>query len=140
MEASITIDSKSGSVSVGDFLITSRSRTSDLSEAFSIGAEQPVLALGKPVACQFAFAEIVSNGQRVQVELRFENKALVSCFFSFPGTAPNDEHRICSRWLADQLGFGGALARFPWGSAGVATDRSGNSHVFVHNKNNSWAR
>ena len=98
------------------------------------------MVLGKPVPCQFAAAQITDNGQPVRMALRFENGVLVSCFLTFPSAALDDEFRICSRWLADKLGFASSLARFPWGSAGVATDRSGNSHVFLHNKNNSWAR
>src|SRR3546814_5163933 len=98
-----------------------------------------ITVLGKSVPCQFATAQIVDRGQTIRIDVRFENKVLVSCFFTFPGTAPDDEHRVCSRWLTSQLGFGGSIARFPWGSAGVAIDRSGNSHAFVPNKNNSWA-
>jgi hypothetical protein len=98
------------------------------------------MVLGKPVPCQFAAAQITDNGQPVRMALRFENGVLVSCFLTFPAAALDDELRICSRWLADKLGYSGSYARFPWGSAGVATDRSGNSHVFLHNKNNSWAR
>lgn len=139
MEASITIDAKSGSISVGNFLITRHLKASELSEVFSVEPERPVLVQGKPVPCQFAVARITSSGRRMQVDLRFENAELVSSFFTFPGAEPDDEARICSRWLTDQLGFGGGLASFPWGSAGVATDRSGNSFVFMHHKNNDWA-
>jgi hypothetical protein len=140
METSIAIDPKSGNISAGGIFITPHLRTSELSEAFSIEPERPVMVLGKPVPCQFAAAQITDNGQPVRMALRFESGVLVSCFLTFPAAALDDELRICSRWLADKLGFAGSLARFPWGSAGVATDRSGNSHVFLHNKNNSWVR
>lgn len=138
MEASVTIDPKSGSISIGRLLITAQVKVSDLSEAFSIEPERPVVVLGKPIPCQFAVMQIMDNDQSMRVELRFENKVLVSCFFTFPSAALDDEARICSQWLSDQLGFGGSLACFSWGSAGVASDRSGNSHVFLHNKNNNW--
>ncbi len=32
------------------------------------------------------------------------------------------------------------MTDYPWGSAGVAQDRSGGVHVFLHNRNNTWAR
>lgn len=140
MEPSIAVDPKSGNISVGDFLITTKLKTSELPDAFSIEPEQSVSVLGKPVPCQFAATQIVDKGRLVRIELRFENQVLVSCFFTFPSGTPDDEHRICSRWLTDKLDFGGDLVSFPWGVVGVATDRSENSHVFMHNKNNSWAR
>jgi hypothetical protein len=139
MEASIAIDPKSGNISAGGIFITPYLRTSELSEAFSIEPERPIMVLGQPVPCQFAAAQIIDNGQPLRMALRFENGVLVSCFLTFPAAAPDDELRICSRWLADKIGFADSLARFPWGSVGVATDRSGRSHVFLHNKNNSWA-
>ena len=139
MEASVTVDPKSGSISVGKFLITPRLKLSELSKTFSIEPERSVIVLGRPIPCQFAATQIIDNGQPMRLALRFENKVRVSCFFTFPSAAPDDEAHICSQWLTYQLGFGGGLARFPWGSAGVATDRSGNSYVFMHNKNNSWA-
>ncbi|WP_137719086.1 hypothetical protein [Methylobacillus flagellatus] len=140
MKASITIDAKSGNVSLGGLLITTYSMTSELSESFSIEPERPVLVLGKSIPCQFAVVQVVDGSQPVRIALRFENGVLVSCFFTFPSAAPDEERRACSQWLTDQLGFSDSLARFPWGSAGVATDRSGSSHVFMHNQNNSWAR
>jgi len=140
MKASITVDAKSGNISLGGFPITPHSMISQLSEPFSIEPERPVLVLGKSVPCQFAVAQVVDGGQPVRIALRFENSVLVSCFFTFPSASPDEERRICSQWLTDQLGFSESLARFPWGSAGVATDRSGSSHVFMHNQNNSWAR
>lgn len=139
MEASVAIDPKSGNVSVGALLITPQLQAQELSDAFSIAPERPAMVLGRSVPCQFATAEVVNEGQHMRIELRFENTVLVSCFFTFPGAEAGREHHTCSVWLNGQIGFGGGLARFPWGSAGVATDRSGNSHVFIHNKNNSWA-
>ena len=140
MKATISVDPKSGNISVGDFLITTLLRTSALPEVFAIEPEQAVSVMGRLVPCQFAATQIVDKGRPVRIELRFENQVLVSCFFTFPSATPDDEHRICSRWLSKQLGAGGDLARFPCGVAGVARDRSDNSHVFMHNTNNSWAR
>lgn len=139
MEASLAIDPKSGNLSVGGFVISARVKPSELPDAFSLGPERPVLVLRKEVLCQFAAAEVMAQEGVVRIELRFETGVLVSYFLSFPREAPEEEHRLCSQWLGRQLGFGGALARYPWGSAGVATDRSGNSHIFVHNANNRWA-
>jgi len=139
MEASVAIDHKSGNVSVANLSITPQLRTSELSDAFSLGPELPVLVLGKSVPCRFATAYGVSGGQRIRIDLRFENGVLVSCFFTFPSAAAFEAHRICSDWLSDQIGFGGGIKRFHWGSAGVGTDRDGDSHAFIHNQNNSWA-
>ncbi len=140
MNASISVDPKSGNISVGDFLITAKLKISELPEIFAIDPEQPVSVLGKMVPCQFAATQIVHKGQPLRLELRFENQVLVSCFVTFPGATLDDEHLICSRWLKKQLGFAGDLAPFPWGCAGVARDKSDYSHVFMHNENNTWAR
>jgi len=99
MEASVAIDPKSGSVSLAGLCITPQLRLSDLSQAFSLGPELPVVVLGKAVPCQFAAAYGVSGGRRIKVDLRFEKGLLVSCFFTFPGVSALDAQRICSEWL-----------------------------------------
>ncbi|MGY4516302.1 hypothetical protein [Lysobacter sp. HA18] len=139
MEASVALDPNSGNILIGAFTVTRCLKPSELPETFSLGPERTVHVVRKSAACQFAVAQTTYHGKVVRVELRFEDKVLVSCFLSFPGLAPEEERRSCTEWLVRQIGFGGALARFPWGGAGIATDRSGNSHVFIHNANNSWA-
>src|SRR3546814_20055610 len=120
MEASVTIDPKSGNVSAGDFLITANLEPSRLPQTFSVGSERSITVLGKSVPCQFATAQIVDRGQTIRIDVRFENKVLVSCFFTFPGTAPDDEHRVCSRWLTSQL----RPEERSVGKGGVSTCRS----------------
>lgn len=139
METHISIDTASGIVSVGTLSIGPDLKPSDLPGGFSIGQELPVITPGSLVACQFAAAHLVENGQLLRLELRFEHGVLVSCFFTFPGVPPGDEHRACGAWLTEHIGAASGLVRFAWGCAGVASDRSGDSHVFLHNKNNHWA-
>lgn len=139
MNSPISIDLNDGSVEIESFRISSRLKLNELTAGFTVQPEQQVIVLGKSVLYQFASVQLVDNGLLVQLELRFERGALVSCFFTFPNAELSDEHHVCSQWLTSKLGKASGLVRFPWGSAGVATDRSGNSHVFLHNKNNSWA-
>ncbi|WP_145927184.1 hypothetical protein [Jeongeupia sp. USM3] len=139
MNSPILIDLNDGSVEIESFRISSRLKLNELTAAFTVQPEQQVIVLGKSVLCQFASVQLVDNGLPVLLELRFERGALVSCFFTFPNAELSDEHHACSQWLTSKLGQTSGLACFPWGSAGVAMDRSGNSHVFLHNKNNCWA-
>lgn len=121
MEESVAIDPRSGNLSVGGFVVTPRLFPSELPEAFSFGPERTVIVLRNRVLCQFSAATVRDQDRLVQIDLRFERNVLVSYFVSFPGAPLEEEHRMCSRWLSSQIGFGGDLARFPWGSAGVRT-------------------
>ena len=43
-------------------------------------------------------------------------------------------------WLQSKLGkTQKAYSVYKWGKVGVAQDRSNGVHIFIHNKNNSWA-
>ncbi|TXH98926.1 MAG: hypothetical protein E6Q72_00715 [Pseudomonas sp.] len=47
--------------------------------------------------------------------------------------------KLNQRWLSQQLGIlDGTLAHFPWGTTGVARDKSENAFIYLHNRHNSW--
>lgn len=47
--------------------------------------------------------------------------------------------KLNQRWLSEQLGIlDGTLAHFPWGTTGVARDKSENVFIYLHNRHNSW--
>jgi hypothetical protein len=44
-------------------------------------------------------------------------------------------------WLKKRLGkHQENFSSYKWGNVGVAQDKSGGVHIFLHNKNNSWAQ
>ena len=65
---------------------------------------------------------------------------------SIPSDSDNDfyasiplREKLNQRWLSEQLGIlDGTLAHFPWGTTGVARDKSENVFIYLHNRHNSW--
>jgi len=141
----IRIDPATGEVTLGGFSVTPQVQPGALPARFVIGPQRPVLVEGKAVPCQFATAAALDDTTPVRISLRFESGVLVSTFFELVQPASYDDiaateqrHR---KWIAKKLGKDpGAMTTYPWGSAGVAQDKSGGVHIYLHNRNNTWAR
>ncbi len=145
MHDTVHIDPTNGEVELADFRITPETRAEALPSRFAVGPVRQVHLCGEEVPCQFATMAVLDAATAVTVSLRFERGALVSVFFQLEQAASYDDigrveqqHR---RWVTRKLGKDpGGATNYPWGSAGVAQDKSGGVHVFLHNRNNAWAR
>lgn len=145
MHDTIHIDATTGEVRLADIRITLQTRADALPARFAVGPVRPVSVLGKDVPCQFATVAALDDTTPVTINLRFETGALVSVFFELEQSASYDDIGVVEqrhrRWITGKLGRDpNGSAIYPWGSAGVAQDKSGGVHVFLHNANNTWAR
>ena len=141
----IHLDPATGEVTLGGFCVTPQVRVDALPARFVVGPQRPVQVEGKTVLCQFATAAVLDDTTPVTVSLRFEAGVLVSVFFELAQPATYDDIDVTEqrhrRWIAKKLGKDpGAMATYPCGSAGVAQDKSGGVHIYLHNRNNTWAR
>lgn len=141
----IQIDAATGEVSLSGFRVTPHTSTGTLPAGFVVGPERPVEVAGAIVPCRFATAAMLDGSTAVTVSLRFEAGALVGLCFALAQPVSYDDinavERRHRRWIAGKLGQDpGGMTVYPWGSAGVAQDKSGGVHVFLHNRNNTWAR
>ncbi|MFH0131379.1 hypothetical protein ACGLHS_14320 [Variovorax sp. VaC1] len=106
---------------------------------------------GRPVSCVFASATGTVDNMTAELTLRFENELLVSAFITLTPprfrnlsgddfyNSADDRQRVHARWLRS-IGIAATPASFPWGEVGIARDRSENVHIYVHTRNNTWAR
>ena len=142
MPPSITIDPQTGDAAVAGTVVGKHTHPYDLPALFTIGAESDVMVLGVKVPCLFARATVRDSNRDVDVELRFERGTLVSVFVHLRDSASDPATAATHlEWLRDKLGpQQGMHTRYGWGVAGVATDKSGDSHAFLHNANNTWGR
>ena len=148
----VKIDEFTGAVNVNGFEIEQSTSIAELPESFATGKEMIVQVAQEKVRCKFSsFFEVVDNHE-TKVNLRFERDKLVSIFIHLKDLTKSDkeaddfylstpERKLMHlSWLQSQLGKEqGCYATYRWGRAGVAQDRSGNVHIFIHNQNNSWA-
>ena len=145
MHDALHIDPATGDIRFADIRITPQTRPDDLPARFAVGPVRPVSVEGKEVPCQFATVAALDDTTPVTVSLRFEADALVSVFVELAQPVSYDDIGVVEqrhrRWIASKLGKDpGGLTDYPWGSAGVAQDKSGGVHIFLHNRNNTWAR
>ncbi|WP_432725491.1 hypothetical protein [Variovorax sp. W6] len=149
MNAELHLDTTNGRLSAAGIVAGIDTRADSLPPSFAQTA-QTVQVEGRFVDCVFARATTTTGDMTVQLELRFEELLLVSCFLSlttlelrkledadFYGSV-DQRCRFHERWLAS-MGVSGTSATFPWGSTGVARDRSDNVYIYIHNRNNRWA-
>ena len=131
----IAIDRRTGVVKIGTLVLSPGTTPRDLPGNFELTPEFPMKVRRDVVPCRFARARVPDHDEVVAVELRFEQAVLVSCFFNVEA-AGETPFRAHAEWLHNKLGIlDGATTGFSWGSVGVATDKSGNVHTFVHNRN-----
>ena len=149
----IIIDSTSGNVVVNGFTITSKVKPEELPGAFEVGKELSVRVLRDTLPCIFATNSVEEENLVVKIDLRFERGKLVSVFFELTDLSYQNldaaeyydslkkREELYLGWLMKKLGLkpkvnivstSGALP--VWG-----TTKSGGVHIFLHNKNNSWA-
>lgn len=145
MHDALHIDPTNGEVGLADLRITPETRAEALPSRFAVGPVRLVSVCGKEVPCQFATMTALDAAAPVTVSLRFECGALVGVFFQLEQAASYDDIDVVEqrhrRWITRKLGQDpGGLTNYPWGSAGVAQDKSGGVHVFLYNRNNAWAR
>ncbi|QWF17552.1 hypothetical protein [Lysobacter capsici] len=139
-----------GDIRAAGFSIGSETRLSQLPDCFVIGEKTQCSVLGEPVPTQFAVARIESAEGAVNVQLRFEQGVLVSSFITVDEidgrheTADEFYRSVGERevryghWLKRHIEF--AIDQFKGGRLGVAKDKSENVFVYLHNKNNRWAK
>lgn len=145
MHDTIHIDATTGEIRLADIRITPQTQADALPARFAVGPVRPVSVQGKDVPCQFATVAALDDTTPVTMSLRFETGVLVSVFFELEQPASYNDidqteqrHR---RWITGKLGRDPhGIAIYPWGRAGVAQDKSGGVHVFLHNTNNTWVR
>lgn len=149
MKTTLHLDTTNGHLSAFGIAIGPDTRANDLPASFA-QTSQAVHVEDRLVNCVFARASDTAEEMTVELELRFEESELVSCFITlttpqlrklsdsdFYGSA-EQRLRLHRGWLAS-MSIPGSSAVFPWGSVGVARDRSENVYIYVHNRNNRWA-
>ncbi|HEY9104788.1 hypothetical protein [Chitinimonas sp.] len=152
MPTEISINPASGHILFGGLEITPLTTIASLGSSFAISEERLVSVYGQNVPCRFAHATLQAEGTTFELGLRFERNILVSASLalSTPALRAQTEadfyqaleptRRLHERWLKQQLGdISSSYAKFPWGVAGVAQDKSDNIYIYLHNRNNSWA-
>ncbi|SFQ21727.1 hypothetical protein [Ralstonia sp. NFACC01] len=145
MHDAFHIDPATGDIRFADIRITPQTTADALPSRFAVGPVRSVSVEGKDVPCQFATVAALDDTTPVTVSLRFEADALVSVFVELAQPVSYDDIGVVEerhrRWIASKLGKDpGGLTRYLWGSAGVAQDKSGGVHIFLHNRNNTWGR
>lgn len=149
MNAELHLDTTNGRLSAAGIVAGIDTRADSLPDSFTRTA-QAVHVEDRLVDCVFARTTTTTGDMTVQLELRFEELLLVSCFLTltppalrtledadFHGSV-DQRSRFHERWLAS-MGVSGTSAAFPWGSTGVARDRGDNVYIYIHNRNNRWA-
>lgn len=129
----IAIDADSGCLRVAGIAFALDLDAEALPPAFRVGAPQPTGVCGRNVSCRFAEAWLSEDGHRVALSLRFDDGVWVCSFFVL-WRADGERASLGAhqRWLRARLGAAqGQAAGCHWG---VAVDRSGDWHGFVHNR------
>lgn len=132
--AAIGFDASTGALHLGAMVVSADIAIDGLPPGFETGAAQTIEVAGRRVSCRFAETDWRDDapgesGRRVHLRLRFEDGVWVSAFCVLRG-AGAAAHR---HWLRRKFGAAeGAVAGCRWG---VAEDRSGDCHAFVHNRN-----
>ena len=150
----IRIDPSNGHVWCGAVEVTPATTRDQLNDDFRISEEQLVAVNRRLVPCSFATTHGRKDALDFDVSLRFESGVLVSVFIAI--TDPNlrtetlDEFyasreplmQLHRDWLRAQMtdvegGLPNAtgparISDYPWGSVGVARDKSDGIYVFVH--------
>ena len=152
MPTEISINPATGHILFGGLQITPQTTIASLGSGFTIGEERLVSVYGQDIPCRFANATLQAEGTTFELGLRFERNILVSASLALftPALRARTEadfyqalepsKRLHERWLKQQLGTNpSGYAKFPWGVAGVAQDKSDNIYIYLHNRNNSWA-
>ncbi|SEK34438.1 hypothetical protein SAMN05518845_10116 [Variovorax sp. YR750] len=149
MNTALHLDITNGRLSAAGIVAGIDTRAASLPDSF-VQTTQAVNVEGRLVDCVFARTTTTSGDMTAQLELRFEEFLLVSCFLTLTTPAlckledadfygsVDQRYRFHERWLAS-MGVSGTSTAFPWGSAGVARDRSDNVYIYIHNRNNRWA-
>lgn len=152
MSTELRINEKNGHVTLDGYQITPQTKPDSLPPFFKVGNEMPVQVLRKKIPCIFASTRVAEEDIEITVDLRFENKELVSVFFELTDKTRDytdeatyygsvvERENLHLLWLKKKLGSPqGKYTSYKWGVVGVAQDRSGGVHVFLHNNNNTWA-
>jgi len=148
----IELNNRTGDLSLNGNVINLKSSLEKLPDFFAIGNEIQTQVPGGKVTCVFASTSFEDELLSTKVDLRFEAGVLVSIFIaltdknenydtseSFYSSAPERE-ALHLTWLKGKLGEKQErYTKYHWGAAGVAQDRSSDVHIFIHNRNNSWA-
>ncbi|MDD0842878.1 hypothetical protein [Pseudomonas sp. Gutcm_11s] len=147
MSQHLQIDRSNGHLRVGGTLITPATTPAELDATFRIGETSQVQVMDRQVPCRFAYLQLQDRHLGVALSLRFESEILVSLFIElsdpqiptdfdddFYSSIPKRE-QLHRQWLTAQLG---EQNDFPWGTAGVARDKSENVFIYLHNRNNGW--
>ncbi|HFQ5338104.1 TPA: hypothetical protein ACGVBC_004335 [Vibrio vulnificus] len=148
----IKINKWTGTVNVNGYKIKPSTKTEELPENFVTGQEMIVQVVRDKVPCIFSSFTEINEDIETKVNLRFEHEKLVSVFFhitdltkdykesaDFYSSTP-ERRKMHLNWLQSKLGKAQSeYTSYKWGNVGIAQDRSNNVHIFIHNKNNSWA-
>jgi|SRR5690554_52611 len=148
----IKISKWTGTVNVNGFNIKPYTKILDLPDSFETGQEIVVQVIKDKVPCVFSSYIETTDNIETKINLRFENSILVSIFFQLTDLAKEykdasefysstrERKQLHINWLQSKLGKSQeSYTSYRWGKVGVAQDRSDNVHIFIHNKNNSWA-
>lgn len=139
-----------GDLRLAGFTIGGRVSVADLPEGFAVGEESQCAVLGAMVSTRFATAQVALAEGPVNLQLRFEEGVWVSSFMTVAAIdgpyATDDEFYggVGKRqaqyrdWLRRHADF--ELDDFEGAGLGVAKDKSENVFVYVHNRNNRWAK
>lgn len=132
--AAIAFDVATGALHLGATVVGVDIAIDALPPGFETGAAQTVDVAGRRVSCRFAETDWRDdapgeNGRRLHLRLRFEDGVWVSAFCVLHGAGA----AAYRHWLRRKFGAAeGIAAGCRWG---VAEDRSGDCHAFVHNRN-----
>lgn len=142
MTSAPVLDTSNGRITAFGTVIDAGSRADGLPSLFSTNP-QTVNVEGRQVECVFATAHGTADRTDVDLTLRFEQDRLASAAIAL--TPPryrnldsdafyasvDERYRFHERWLR-AAGVPGLPATFPWGTAGVARDRSENVYIYLH--------
>jgi len=133
MRAAIGFDRADGGLRLGAIRIAPDVAIDALPPAFRIGPPRELRVENRSLHGRFADADLRDDapgerGRRLWLQLRFENGVWVSAFCVLRG-AGAAAHRS---WLRRKLGAAEGIE--PGCRWGVAEDRSGGHHAFVHNR------
>lgn len=150
MTSAFSIAPADGRITAFGIVVDAGTKAQDLPALFSKTC-QAASVEGRSVSCVFANATGTVDNMAAELTLRFENERLVSAFITLTPhrfrnlsdddfyNSAGDRQRVHERWLRS-IGIAATPASFAWGEVGVARGRSENVHIYVHTRNNTWAR
>ncbi len=151
MASHVSLDSDSGCITFGEHLISLCSQLSDLSSRFD-RTEQLAWVEGRNVICIFACASHQEGDIKFDLSLRYEQGRLVRAALfiepkhfrdlkddAFYGSV-TARYSYHTQWLKNSGMPSSSYTEMPWGTVGVARDKSENVFIYLTCQQDTIAR